>query len=106
MHDLPAYLSAEIQRQLGCDFVVVHGELDFAGAVPLKERLMETGAAMVVVDLAELTFVDAAGISALLSAREELGREGRRLVLRGALPQTRRVFDVLGLAHLLEDVPP
>jgi hypothetical protein len=57
-----------------------------------------------IVDASKLTFIDAAGVSALVAARTRLLGEGREpLVVRGASRVVRRVFEITGLTSLLDD---
>lgn len=83
--------------------VRLHGELDLAYAAPVRAALAGVAGAEVVVDLGDLRFIDACGLSALLAARREMAEQGRRLVLTGAGAQVRRVFELTGLGQLLAD---
>src|SRR5687767_2131269 len=80
------------------------GELDIATAPQL---LAAVGAALdgedtVILDLAEMSFIDSQGIKVLAEAhkRAQSGRV-RRVVLRSPQPQTRQVLEISGLAKLL-----
>ena len=57
----------------------------------------------VVVDLADVTFIDSSAISALLNARQRLAGEGRELRLRHPTAPVARIFELAGLASLLAD---
>ena len=76
------------------------GELDLA-TVPLLEAGLDRagGAAQptIVLDLGELTFIDSAGLHAVLSAKEE-----RQLTLVDGSRPVRRIFELTGNDHLLE----
>jgi len=52
-------------------------------------------------DLSEVTFLGAAGLTALLVAHDRAGRAGSRLLIRGAHGVTRRVLQITRL----DDVP-
>jgi anti-anti-sigma factor len=98
-----AYLSLDVVDDgEGTHFVVLHGELDLAQAERVHDVLLET-AGSTVVDLTDLAFLDAAGLSALLRARRQITAAGHRLVIRGAHGLVRRVFEITHVAHLLED---
>lgn len=59
----------------------------------------------VLVDCAELSFVDVAGLGALLAARQTLRQRSGALLLRSASPALRRVLSLAGLEGLLADDP-
>jgi anti-sigma B factor antagonist len=81
----------------------VEGEVDTSNTDALEEALLAHagGDGDVVVDLAQLTFIDSSGFRVLIRAAKAL--EGRgRLVLRSAPPLVGRLIDTLGLASLDE----
>ena len=57
----------------------------------------------VVVDLADVPFIDSTAISALLIARRTLAADGRELSLRHVSAPVARVFEMAGLANLLAE---
>lgn len=61
-----------------------------------------SGGSDLTVDLAELTFIDAAGLRALAEADARLRREGRRLRVVRPNRLVRRMLRVLRLQHLTE----
>lgn len=81
------------------------GELDVASAPHVRWSLPTLAGRTLVVDLSRLAFIDVAGVSSLLLVRRHLERTGRRLCLRGATGQVRTVFELTGLAHLVEAAP-
>ena len=86
--------------------VALSGELDLATAPQLRACLapLVTGATApdeLVLDLSELTFLDASGISALLTVQRALAGRGGRLALRSPSRLVRRVVRVLDLDGLL-----
>lgn len=86
----------------GC-IVRLFGELDLVQADDVHDALVACPHPNVVVDLSNVDFIDSTGLSSLLVARRELETDGRRLELRGAAGATRRVFDAVGLADVLDD---
>lgn len=52
-------------------------------------------------DMSALEFIDSAGIGMLLIAREELSNAGKRLILRGAQGQVKRVLTVAQLGKIV-----
>lgn len=85
--------------------VLLFGELDLA-AVPLLEqecgRVEERGGRVVALDLSGLTFIDAAGLRAVVSAEARARKKGRALPLVGASAALRRIFDLTGTGGLLD----
>jgi anti-anti-sigma factor len=90
--------------------VVIRGEIDICSSAQLREQLlsvMQRHGARIVLDLAEVTFIDCAGISALLAARRQALLAGGSLrvlrvlrVLR-ASPRVRRIISLTRLDPLL-----
>ena len=84
--------------------LVLAGELDTASAPDLEKVLAEleaAGASYITLELADLTFVDSAGASVLIRAKQEADTSGRVLILRHATAQVQRVFAAVGLAEWL-----
>jgi anti-anti-sigma factor len=71
------------------------GELDMA-TVPELEAALSTATAPVVLDLAELSFIDSAGLHALVRYARALNGNGP-LVLKNMPAQVRRVFELMKL---------
>ena len=75
-------------------------------APALEQRLNEVLARAPCPDHArpgELTFVDSAGVSVLIKAKQDAESGGRTLVLRRPTEQVHRVFALVGLADWLAD---
>jgi anti-anti-sigma factor len=84
--------------------VTLRGELDLASVVELQECLSaveEDAPALIVLDLAELSFIDSSGLRALLLADERARQDGRELVLTRGSDAVRRVFEMTGTRDLL-----
>ena len=80
------------------------GELDVVSAPELQRQLSEVLAhphARVMLDLNGLRFVDSAGVSVLIKAKQTAEANGRTLVLRRPTEQLERVFALVGLADWL-----
>jgi anti-sigma B factor antagonist len=84
--------------------VQVGGELDLDTARQLAES-MDALAGLVVVDLADVTFIDSTGLSVLLREHRRLDDSGGRLVLRGLTSATVRLFAETGLDRVLRVEP-
>jgi len=81
----------------------VCGEVDMATAPQLREVLdaaVDAADGDVVLDCAELAFLDSSGIGVLVAARNRLGDRGE-LVLDSPPDNVRRVLEITGVAgHL------
>jgi anti-sigma B factor antagonist len=89
--------------------VVLDGELDLASAPQLQACLAEltaNGVKHVVVDLANLRFIDSTGIGVLVSDFKRLSEVGGSMAVRNAGPRAYRVFEMTGLVELLSVTPP
>lgn len=84
----------------GTELLIVGGELDVETAPELQRALAEAAArkASVVLDLANLEFIDSSGIGVLVRAELQATRDGRRLLLRNIPPQAARILSIAGLA--------
>jgi anti-anti-sigma factor len=81
--------------------LVLRGELDRSTLDPVAERLGQLRArdASVLLDIDELTFIDASGLRMVLTAALDARNDGWALtVTRGSDP-VRRVFELLDLAR-------
>ena len=79
--------------------VVLRGELDCAGA-PRVERALETlltdGVRDVIADIANTSFMDAAGLRAFVRAGHCAGACAARLLVCQPQPQPRRLLELAG----------
>ena len=85
----------------GVHVITLHGDLDLANAGRFRDVLVDVAGSTIVVDLADLGFLDSSGIAALLGARSQILASGNEFQLRGARGTVHRVLEVTGLAHLL-----
>jgi len=84
--------------------LMLSGELDVVSAPGLQQYLAEVlseAHERVMLDLNGLTFVDSAGVSVLIRAKQTAESSGRTLVLRRPTEQLERVFALVGLADWL-----
>ena len=89
--------------------LVLWGELDCSSAPELRARISEVlaaGAGSVALDLAGLSFIDAAGLGVLIGAERQLRQRNGRLELRRVPRSVRRVFEVAGVSGFLQLRPP
>ena len=85
------------------------GELDMSAA-PLLEGLVagvvrRTHAKHLLIDLGEVTFLDAAGLSALSACRRDAHAYGTEVRISAARGIVRRVLDITGMWEWLSDQP-
>jgi anti-anti-sigma factor len=85
--------------------VAVAGDLDSVTAAAFRDAVLAAlppapGRHMCV-DLAEVPFIDAAGVRALLQCRRRADHRRIVLVVTGARPLVRRVLEILGVLALL-----
>ena len=81
--------------------IPLRGEIDMSNAGSLRQALRSVDdhdGAVVVVDFAQVTFIDCAGLGPLLEAQARLGR---RLRLRNVPPRVRRMLVFSGTADAL-----
>ena len=85
--------------------VVLSGEADTTTAALLREKLtalLDTGARLVTIEAAGLSFLDSASMRVLvLAARALQGRHGR-LVLARPQPAVARMLEITGANRLLD----
>jgi anti-anti-sigma factor len=84
--------------------LVVHGELDMAYRGHFLAAVAEAMAAepaMIEVDLTNVSFLDAAGVGALVDARNAVAAAGRQLRVRGAVDLVLEVLEICGVVEFL-----
>jgi anti-anti-sigma factor len=88
--------------------VRVEGELDLADAPGLEELLKHEISAgnEVVLDLCDLTFMDCAGLHAILAAADEAHCNGGELKMTGSLrAQVRRLIELAHVQDAFDSIP-
>lgn len=92
--------------------VVPVGDLDLASSDALRAGLAAAGrgpARLVVLDLAQVDFVDSTAMGVVVGAHKQLAALQKRLVLCHVGPVPARVLEITGLLGLLDvrpDAPP
>jgi anti-anti-sigma factor len=85
--------------------VAVTGEVDMATATVLRDRLLDVldgqSPSVLEVDLAGVTFLDCAGLGALVAVCKAAVRTGRQMRVTHPQPFVREVLAVTGLLTLL-----
>jgi anti-anti-sigma factor len=93
-------LSLSVRYDGGVATVRAQGEFDLASVVEFESCLDElTGPSLtgVVVDLAGVTFLDSAGINALLKGRRLAESRAQTFLVSGATGLVRQVLDITGV---------
>jgi anti-anti-sigma factor len=85
-------LSAEKSARAGCVIVALSGELDVCTAEDGLSALTAPAGTRVVVDLAELTFMDCHSLGEIMAAQAQARRAGGDLVLAGPQPAVLRLL--------------
>ena len=102
--DLDDVLTVLVRHEPDYVLVTVAGEVDFASAAGLRERLFTLASAgrPLVADLDRVSFIDAAGLGVLAGAARQAAAQGTSLQVVCARRRVRRLF---GLTQLDQAVP-
>jgi anti-sigma B factor antagonist len=99
-------LSVRTEARNGIAHICLDGEIDVSTVPVLESHLApfeSDGVGAIMLDLRDLVFTDSTGMHAFLAAKNRVTVTGRRLILVGATPVVRRVFDLTGNQGLLDD---
>jgi anti-sigma B factor antagonist len=101
---LPDFNCVPCAERSGVTRIVLTGELDIATSPRLRAALSSPadGSVLVILDLSELTFIDATGLSAILSAHDQLRETDRRLVLTPGPRAVQKLFEITGTESELD----
>jgi anti-sigma B factor antagonist len=97
------HLQLATERTDGTTVVRASGELDAYTSDQLARTVAAVvagGAHAVALDVADLVFVDSAGLRAILAARDEAVRGGVSFELAGARDQLVRLLELTGLSDI------
>ncbi|HLT70346.1 MAG TPA: STAS domain-containing protein [Acidimicrobiales bacterium] len=104
--DQPGSFSVDVLRDGDRATITLGGELDMYASGVLNERLSELGDVLEIdVDAGAVTFIDSAGLRALLVAREAARDRGVALRVTSVSPEVTWVADVAGVTDLLVEGP-
>jgi anti-anti-sigma factor len=87
----------------------VSGEIDISNAPQLRACLsacLSDGCAHITLDMKDLTFLDASGLSVLAYFAKLTASRGGHLILKSPLPLVHKVLDIGGLATLVDGKGP
>lgn len=98
---------SDMQRKtvMGSHLVNLSGPLNASRAadvVQLFRDLHSGGAQSVLVNLAEVPFIDSQGLTALIAAYKIFGRDARKFRLTGIQAQPRLVFELTGFDRVFD----
>lgn len=94
----------QLERAASESVVHLHGDIDLFNAGQLRtciERLADDGEKRVVLDMADVEFIDSSGLGALVAGMRRLRRVGGEVVLRSPRRATTQLLDVTGLLRVL-----
>ena len=83
-------------------------EIDISNSEQVREELLSLvnrGPAVLIVDMAETTFCDSAGVNALVRAHKRASANGAEIRLVVASPGVQRVLDITGVDRLIPVYP-
>lgn len=91
--------TVEVGRAEGEAVLVLHGELDLCGQPRFVAALakVEGRFPRIVLDLADLAFIDAGNIGVIYRACRAAKEVGAEIVLRSASPHLFRILELIGL---------
>ena len=98
--------TAQVNARNGVANIALRGELDMATLPDLEGHLApfeSNGVSAIMLDMRELTFIDSVALHSLVRARERAKMNGKRLILIGARPSARRLFELTCTEYLLDD---
>ncbi len=106
-------LSVGVRRERGYTVVTAAGEIDVATVTRLRQRLFDLAASgrPLVADLDQVSFIDSAGLGALVGTATRAAAYGGSLSVVCAQPKIRQLFRLVGLdrqiplARTLDEVP-
>src|SRR3954470_12931235 len=91
---------AEINDRQGMTVVTLVGELDVYSAATLRTRLtalLDDGTSNLVVNMAQLAFIDSTGLGTLVTALKRARADGGDLTLEAVPASAMRVLELTGL---------
>ncbi|MHB1610144.1 MAG: STAS domain-containing protein [Sulfobacillus sp.] len=85
--------------------VAINGDLDLKTAGPLRDTLDTLidryPDKHLILDLAEVGFIDSSGLGVILGRYRRLGQNQRTLTLSGVKPSVRTVLDLAGILSII-----
>ena len=107
MSDAEPQLRIDVRREPDRVILALDGELDMANASHLQDALAQahqSTAAMIVLDLKELSFIDSTGLRVLLAARKEAQERGQEFAVTPGSQQVQRLLAVTRVSDHLRTI--
>jgi anti-anti-sigma factor len=107
LHDTPIVVEVDDASMVdGLYCLRAAGHLGREADRQIRERLAEANGhvgegATVVLNLCDVTFIDSAGISSLLSIKQEMLATGGRVILCNVPPFVNQAFNLVGMSRLI-----
>jgi anti-sigma B factor antagonist len=100
-------LTIAVRSERDHAIATVAGEIDIFTVTRLRKRLFELAASSrpVVIDLDQVSFIDSAGLSALVGAANQAAAHGGSLRVVCARPKILKLFRLTGLDRRLPPAP-
>jgi anti-sigma B factor antagonist len=99
------HLRIEVRRERDRVVLGLHGELDLLAAPRLQSEIElceSEPAAILVLDLEDVQFIDSAGLRVILAAHQRASDRGRRLALTPGSEQVGRLLSIAGVGDRLQ----
>ncbi|MBB3724189.1 STAS domain-containing protein [Nonomuraea dietziae] len=107
--DQPYTVSLSLGLQGRCLIARLSGELDFNGTPMVRDRIARAIEAadppLLIIDMADVTLCDSAGLSLFVSVHRSIKVLGGRLVVTGLQGRCLDVFTITGMTKLLDVRP-
>jgi len=97
-------LLIDVRREKDRVVVSLRGELDLASAPLLQSEIQSSeivSAAVLVLDLQELNFIDSTGLRVLLGAHKSSAERGQEFAVTRGSPQVQRLLSITGVGEHL-----
>lgn len=98
-------LTIDVRHHPGRAVVSPSGEIDYGNVARLRSVLVDMvqgSAETVVIDLADVHFVDSTVLSVLVQGKQRFEASGRRMVLENMTDRVRRTLELAGALDYLE----
>jgi anti-sigma B factor antagonist len=92
-------LDITVRDERGCVIAAITGEIDISNVAQLRERLYELAdnGGTLIVDLNRVTFIDSAGLGALVGTARRVAKHGGSLHAVCSQPQPRKLLWMTGV---------
>ena len=97
--------SVEIKKMDDCISVVLRGELDAYHSIEFKEKMLETVKSdreWILIDMRELSYIDSAGLGALVSLLKHSSESSKELRIFGLRGNVKKIFELTKLNRVFK----